>query len=349
MILDLYHGSQLLVFVLIIISSYAITSEHSETCMDPIPTHGFLNASQLLRPFLPPLLYSFPGSGNTWVRLLIEHATGIYSGSIYNDMSLMKLLPGESRCDRSVSVVKAHPILAHAFDGIKVRIDEDDKTLHGMHKCQSGRSHILKFDRAIFLYRNPFAAIYSEGLRSFTKSHNSSLSISLFKANIKYFRRKYDAMARHYAKMWVDYNNIIDEIGIQNVHFVRYEHLLNLTTRNSVLDKLVDFIGLPGGEQPTPLGCVFKYAQKPSVHRSSIPLSDTKMQSLSRRGAYEILSGEICEYWAKFGEISGRIGYPLYDPGFGQGVVISCPFVKLDTGAYSLDLLDIARKLLDEV
>ena len=34
---------------------------------------------------LPPLLYTFPGSGNTWGRLLIEYATGIYSGSVYND------------------------------------------------------------------------------------------------------------------------------------------------------------------------------------------------------------------------------------------------------------------------
>ena len=29
---------------------------------------------------LPPVLYTFPGSGNTWCRLLIEYGTGIYSG-----------------------------------------------------------------------------------------------------------------------------------------------------------------------------------------------------------------------------------------------------------------------------
>ena len=33
-------------------------------------------------------LASFPGSGNTWVRYLIERATGIYTGSIYNDKDL---------------------------------------------------------------------------------------------------------------------------------------------------------------------------------------------------------------------------------------------------------------------
>ena len=33
---------------------------------------------------------SFPGSGNTWVRYLIERATGIYTGSFYNDGVLFK-------------------------------------------------------------------------------------------------------------------------------------------------------------------------------------------------------------------------------------------------------------------
>ena len=59
----------------------------------------------------PPLLYSFPGSGNTWVRLLIDWSTGVYSGSFYYDKSLLPILPGEIKCDRSVSVIKVHPNL----------------------------------------------------------------------------------------------------------------------------------------------------------------------------------------------------------------------------------------------
>lgn len=38
---------------------------------------------------LPPVaLASFPGSGNTWTRQLIESATGIYTGSFYKDSNL---------------------------------------------------------------------------------------------------------------------------------------------------------------------------------------------------------------------------------------------------------------------
>ena len=56
--------------------------------------------------FTPALLYSFPGSGNTWCRLLIEWSTGVYTGSMYDDESLTSVLPGETRCDQFVSVIK---------------------------------------------------------------------------------------------------------------------------------------------------------------------------------------------------------------------------------------------------
>ena len=35
-------------------------------------------------------LASFPNSGNTWLRYLIEGLTGIYTGSFYLDMGLTK-------------------------------------------------------------------------------------------------------------------------------------------------------------------------------------------------------------------------------------------------------------------
>ena len=34
------------------------------------------------------MLTSFPGSGNTWTRLLIEDVTGYFTGSVYWDQSL---------------------------------------------------------------------------------------------------------------------------------------------------------------------------------------------------------------------------------------------------------------------
>ena len=36
------------------------------------------------------LLASFPGSGNTWTRLLIENASGYYTGSVFDETKLCK-------------------------------------------------------------------------------------------------------------------------------------------------------------------------------------------------------------------------------------------------------------------
>ena len=34
-------------------------------------------------------LVSYPGSGNTWIRYLIESSTGVFTGSIFNDRSIL--------------------------------------------------------------------------------------------------------------------------------------------------------------------------------------------------------------------------------------------------------------------
>uniref|UniRef100_A0A1A9WJW3 Sulfotransferase domain-containing protein n=1 Tax=Glossina brevipalpis TaxID=37001 RepID=A0A1A9WJW3_9MUSC len=54
-------------------------------------------------------LASFPGSGNTWLRYLLQQSTGILTGSIYKDYGLLKTgFPAENVCNNSVLLVKTH-------------------------------------------------------------------------------------------------------------------------------------------------------------------------------------------------------------------------------------------------
>ncbi|XP_041972464.1 WSCD family member AAEL009094 [Aricia agestis] len=56
-------------------------------------------------------LVSHPGSGNTWLRYLLQQATGILTGSIYMDYGLrMHGFPAENVTDGSVLVVKTHEL-----------------------------------------------------------------------------------------------------------------------------------------------------------------------------------------------------------------------------------------------
>ena len=54
-------------------------------------------------------LASKPGSGNTWVRHLLQLATGIQTGSIFNEQRLKRNgFPGEGITDGTVIAIKTH-------------------------------------------------------------------------------------------------------------------------------------------------------------------------------------------------------------------------------------------------
>jgi hypothetical protein len=54
-------------------------------------------------------LVSMPGSGNTWLRYLLQQSTGIMTGSLYNEENLMyNGFPGEGLFGGPMLVIKSH-------------------------------------------------------------------------------------------------------------------------------------------------------------------------------------------------------------------------------------------------
>ncbi|XP_006817931.2 sialate:O-sulfotransferase 1-like isoform X1 [Saccoglossus kowalevskii] len=103
----------------------------------------------LIAPGSRPLvaLASFPGSGNTWIRYLIERVTGYYTGSFYSDAVLFRAgFRGEKYdwLERNTIVVKTH---------------------------ETDSEHVDKFDAAILIIRNPYDAIISERHRQTGGGH----------------------------------------------------------------------------------------------------------------------------------------------------------------------------------
>ena len=91
-------------------------------------------------------LVSYPGSGNTWVRGILEVATGICTGAIYCDASLRsQSFIGEGLQSGSVLVVKTHGSAAMWL---------------GSHLRRSKRK--AYFGSAIFIVRNPLNALVAE-------------------------------------------------------------------------------------------------------------------------------------------------------------------------------------------
>ena len=123
-----------------------LSSCHSgeKNCAKPLcyKTTRFLNRTKPIT-----ALVSFPGSGNTWMRYLIEQATGVLTGSVYCDRGLKVVHPGEHIVTGNVIVVKTH---------------QAEATLVPVSQEMFGKAH---FNQAIFLIRNPYDALLSEANR----------------------------------------------------------------------------------------------------------------------------------------------------------------------------------------
>ena len=99
----------------------------------------------------PVALVSFPGSGNTWVRGLLEEVTGVCTGAVYCDISLRgNGFTGENVRSGSVLAVKTHKTNP-LWVGLKYPPPL---------KVNEGR-----FGSAIFVVRNPFKAMVAEWSR----------------------------------------------------------------------------------------------------------------------------------------------------------------------------------------
>ena len=120
----------------------------------PEPTCHFMNG----RKRNPVALASFPGSGNTWLRGLLQKATGVCTGGVYCDPSLRSSgFPGDSVRSGSVLVVKTHDSSPRWVNGRYSKQHHPNFKLYG----ERWKS-IPVFGSAVFLVRSPFEALVSE-------------------------------------------------------------------------------------------------------------------------------------------------------------------------------------------
>ncbi|XP_061134924.1 sialate:O-sulfotransferase 2 isoform X1 [Syngnathus typhle] len=182
------------------------TQVQDNRCMDRhfLPTR----ASQLVA------LASFPGSGNTWCRHLVELATGFYSGSYYFDASLYnKGFKGERdhwRSGRTICI-KTH---------------------------ESGKKDIEAFDSSILIIRNPYKALMAE----FNRLYGGHIG---FASQANWKGKEWPEFVKSHAPWWG--SHVMDWLQYgKNVHVVHYEALKR--DLFSHLKGMVEFLGLKVSE-----------------------------------------------------------------------------------------------------
>eukprot|EP01038_Epipyxis_sp_PR26KG_P016023 gene16023-21749_t len=250
---------------------------------------------------LPPMLYTFPGSGNTWCRMLIEYTTGIYSGSVYTDSTLLEALPGEISCSLNVSVVKVHPT-THSFESLRLgNFPSDDN-----YKCNRGG--IKEFRRAILLLRNPYDSIWSEYQRRVTESHVKCIKKESF--DWHRWQANAAALSNNYYDMWhIHYVNITKFFHPNNVLYLKYEDLKRKATRIHALRKVANFLEVNFSNSFVDrerLECAFILGESEKAHRSVAPEEKELFMTKDISYQYQEL---VCRMWSKFGVYAVRFGY----------------------------------------
>jgi len=211
------------------------------------PRRRFLasNASKLL------IFNSFPGSGNTWVRHLIEVGTRVFTGSVYNETSIQWFFKGENVSDSTVIVVKDH----HPCDECnllapKVRTTEFLNAVcpfcaqiqydSGVFNASKAPAMRVDQGRIVLLMRNPFDTLLAEFHRRFSAmNHTGTAPLE------DLFGAKFERFFKGYVRRWVMRNEKYSRLVLYTLY---YEHLVRDT-----FDELVRFFGFLKRHRPDDL------------------------------------------------------------------------------------------------
>ena len=240
-------------------------------------------------------LWSFPGSGNTFTRLLLEYGSGYYTGSIYSDRVLSAMGMIESRNDSSVLAVKGH------------WLNRDNNLEKG-----SPFSYPHGMQRAIIMVRSPLEALWSEAQRSprwrgesgQAKSHTTTLTLDYLEQNWSKFRSFMLRAAEVWTRMHASALHFLDKRSPNSGHaiLVRYEDLM--THPEYELRRMLQFLLDPLHETPQDekVRCALLLANNPNVKRLGLTVHD--LFRSAQHGAS--LRNEIC---ARVYNVAAIFGY----------------------------------------
>jgi len=206
-------------------------------------------------------LVSYPSSGNTWLRYLIESSSGYFSGSMYSDIMLTKrgfygeAIPADSGL---TVVVKSH---GHTTGKAADLGREEQVRQNHMHELNS---------TAIMIVRNPFAAIIGH-------RHLDDGGHTGYAKKGRFEGEGWDQFVRKKTSAWENlYTDWIDLSPSRNM-VVHFELLGRDLER--ILREILSFLGLEVDDRR--LKCTvdnnegeFHRKKKISENEDSIPKSD---------------------------------------------------------------------------
>ena len=188
-------------------------NDHSFQYPPQLELLRFLNRQSELHGSGTTLLVSYPRSGNTLVRTLLERTTGVVTGS-------------DTRPDRNLSRELAEQ---HNLVGEGVTQPSAVAFIKSHWPERTGNA-VFEGKRAILLVRNPYDAIDSYWNMNATKSHTKTVTDAVYER----FHDKFEALVKNEIQVWLNFLNYwLEETKIP-VLVVRFEDLIQDTERELI-------------------------------------------------------------------------------------------------------------------
>lgn len=245
----------------------------------------------------PTMLWTFPGSGNTYTRALIEASTSIHTGSVFYDEGLGSLLPGEKEplktladCQR-VAVIKAHP-----------NVPVKTTYVCSFPVFNICGHHVTK---VVIVTRHPFSAAWAEFQRRFAQKewdgieeHKEALTDVPENEWLASWATVGPMLVNTWGNMWRSdgqYTTWMAAYGDESFLITRFEDLVNPEARQVELRHTITFIGLSNFISDTSIACAFDSELAGSFRRSG---RHRRLQPLIGNIVESVDSESASAHWA---------------------------------------------------
>ncbi|XP_045600125.2 uncharacterized protein [Procambarus clarkii] len=242
-------------------------------------------------------LASFPSSGNTWVRYLVEGATGIFTGSLYDDSSLTrKGMYGEGVIyDSGMTILQK----SHGYT--------TGDAMKASHRERLKRNHMDELNyQGVLVIRNPFKALISH-------RHLDVGGHTGYAPKAHFLGKGWAEFVMLKIGLWKDF--YVDWLSLcqpVNIHVTYYEHLKENPVEE--MEKIMHYLKLPIDNNR--LYCVGSntdglFKRKPS---KNVPLDFNPFTRELKDIVYKAIA-EVDSVLKKTGKDGLPLSkYELYDP-----------------------------------
>lgn len=255
------------------------------------------NSGNAFRPGIV-LLASYPRSGNTLLRTLLERTTSIVTGSdtrpdrtLSKSLAMQYDLVGEGlvgkATDAGMNKQTKQSSSAHLQNLLQTAYDPSLSIVKTHFPERIGWKPVSS-SRVLLLIRNPYDSIDSYWNLCCTNTHTTSLDESVYKK----YASKFESLARHEIGIWCEFHyywlDVCEKEGVPLL-VVRYEDLV--LDPESEMQRVIAFLKDDGGYDQSLLDSFWKWrirhALGKSNNKESQSANDEDSGSTSNLGSYQ--------------------------------------------------------------